>query len=148
MVDSITRTAANEPINAAAHGETNAHAAVIATRPANIPLIIIPGFGLPVRRVIQNIEATAPNAPEIAVLAATVANCTSVAESVDAALNPNQPNNRIKVPSIAIGKWWPGIGNDFPSGEYFPIRGPSTIAPVKAATPPTKCTTPEPAKST
>ncbi len=148
MVDSITNTAAIEPITAAAHGATNAHGAVIATRPANIPLIIIPGFGLPVRRVIQNIEATAPNAPEIAVFVATVANCTSVAESVDAALKPNQPNRRIKVPSIAIGKWCPGIGRDFPSLEYLPMRGPSTIAPASAATPPVMCTTPDPAKST
>ena len=39
----------------------------------------------------------------MAVLAATVANCTSVAANVEAALKPNQPNSRMKQPSIAIG---------------------------------------------
>ena len=46
----------------------------------------------------------------MAVLAATVANRTSVAANVEAALKPNQPNSRMKVPSIAIGMWCPGIG--------------------------------------
>ena len=43
--------------------------------------------------------------PAIAVLAATTANCTSVAANVEAALKPNQPNSRMNVPSIAIGMW-------------------------------------------
>ena len=47
--DSTTITAAIEPITAAAHGCTNAHGAVIATRPASMPLTIMPGSGLPIR---------------------------------------------------------------------------------------------------
>ena len=35
------------PITTAAHGDTNAHGAVIATRPASMPLTIMPGSGLP-----------------------------------------------------------------------------------------------------
>src|SRR5258708_2660717 len=35
-----------------------------------------------------------------------------------------------------------------PSFPYFPMRGPRTIAPARAATPPTICTTEDPAKST
>ena len=32
--------------------------------------------------------------------------------------------------------------------SYLPMRGPMTIAPASAMTPPIACTTPEPAKST
>ena len=77
----------------------------MATRPASIPFAIMPGSGLPARIMIQNIPTVAPNAPAIAVFVATVANWTSVAASVDAALKPNQPNSRMNVPSIAIGMW-------------------------------------------
>ena len=37
------------PMTAAAHGCTNAHGAVIATRPASMPFAIMPGSGLPIR---------------------------------------------------------------------------------------------------
>ena len=84
----------------------------------------------------------------MAVLAATSANCTSVAAKVEAALKPNQPNSRMKQPSIAIGMWWPGMVLADPSLLNLPMRGPSTMAPARPATPPTACTTPEPAKST
>ncbi len=46
---SITSTPAMQPITAAAHGDTKAHGAVMATRPASMPLAIMPGSGLPVR---------------------------------------------------------------------------------------------------
>ena len=85
-----------------------AHGAVMATRPASMPLTIMPGSGLPVLRIITNIAVTAPKAPAMAVLVATTANWTSVAASVEAALKPNQPNSRMKQPSMAIGMWWPG----------------------------------------
>ena len=90
----------------------------------------------------------APKAPAMAVLVATTANWTSVEANVDAALNPNQPNSRMNVPSMAIGMWWPGNARGVPSLANLPMRGPSTRAPASAATPPTMCTTPEPAKST
>ena len=102
---SMTSTPAIAPITAAIAGVTKAHGAVIATSPASMPLAIIPGSGLPVRRVIQSMAMIAPNAAAIAVLVATVANCTSVAANVDAALKPNQPNSRMNVPRIAIGMW-------------------------------------------
>ena len=47
--DSTMRTAAMMPITAAAHGCTNAHGAVMATRPASMPFTIMPGSGLPIR---------------------------------------------------------------------------------------------------
>ncbi|CAB4788901.1 unannotated protein [freshwater metagenome] len=68
-----------------------------------MPLIIMPGSGLPVLRVMYNIAVTEPNAPAIAVFTAATANCTSVAANVLAALKPNHPNNKMNVPSIAIG---------------------------------------------
>ena len=101
----MAKTAAMEPMTAAAQGAMNAQGAVTATRPASMPLTIMPGSGLPVRLVIQNMATTAPNAAAIAVLVATVANCTSVEANVDAALKPNHPNNKMSVPSIAIGMW-------------------------------------------
>ena len=84
---------------------TNAHGAVMATSPASMPLAIMLGSGLPVRNVTQTIAITAPNAAAMAVLVAMTANRTSVADRVEAALKPNQPNSRMKVPSIAIGMW-------------------------------------------
>ena len=144
----MTIPAARTPITAAAHGSTKAHGAVMATRPASMPFTIMPGSGLPVLACMMNIAATAPNAAAIAVLVATMANCTSVAAKVEAALKPNQPNSRMKQPSMAIGMWWPGSVLADPSLLNLPMRGPSTMAPASAATPPTVCTTPEPAKST
>ena len=145
---SMTMTAARMPMTAAAQGCTKAQGAVIATRPASMPLTIIPGSGLPTRFIIQNIAAVAPKAAARAVFRATTAKRTSVTAKVEAALKPNQPNSRMNVPSMAIGMWWPGIGLAEPSLLNFPMRGPSTMAPARAAMPPTACTTPEPAKST
>ena len=95
------------PMIAAAHGSTKAHGAVMATRPASMPLTIMPGSGFWKFLVYmhQNIAVVAPNAAAIAVFVATIANWMSVAASVDAALKPNQPNSRMKQPSIAIGMW-------------------------------------------
>lgn len=58
---------------------------------------------MPRRLVAHTIAMTAPKAPAVAVLAATTAKRGSVAAKVEAALNPNQPNSRMNVPSIAIG---------------------------------------------
>ncbi len=144
----MTSTPAMVPIAAAAHGGTKAHGAVMATRPASMPLAIMPGSGLPVRRVIQTIAAVAPKPAARAVLTATRVNLGSVTAKVEAALNPNHPNSRMNVPSMAMGMWWPGRARGLPSLPNLPSRGPSTIAPASAAIPPMACTTPEPAKST
>ena len=60
-----------------------------------------------------------------------------VAETVEHPLNPNQQNQRINTPKAPSVKLCPGIALGFPSLSYFPIRGPSILAPTKAATPPT-----------
>ena len=113
-----------------------------------MPLTIIPGSGLPVLRIITNIATTAPKAPAMAVLVATMANCTSVAASVEAALKPNQPNSRMKQPSMAIGMWWPGMRVRRAVLCTCRCAVRARCAPARAAAPPTACTTPEPAKST
>ena len=46
------------PMTAAAQGATKAHGAVMATRPASMPLAIMAGSGLPVRVHTQNMQAT------------------------------------------------------------------------------------------
>ena len=76
---------------------------MIATKPASMPLAIMPGSGLPVRVMIQPMAMMAPKAPAMAVFVATTANWMSVAAKVEAALKPNQPNSRMNVPSMAIG---------------------------------------------
>ncbi len=62
-VASMTRTPAIAPISAAIAGVTKAHGAVIATSPASMPLAIIPGSGLPVRRVTHSIAIGRPERP-------------------------------------------------------------------------------------
>ena len=58
--------------------------------------------------------------------------------SCEPPLKPNQPNQRIKVPSVAKGIEEPSIGITFPFLSYFPVLAPRNIAPVKAAHPPTE----------
>src|SRR6056297_1397060 len=67
--------------------------------------------------------------------------------SCEPPLKPNQPSHRMNVPSVARARLEPGIGLTLPSLPYLPRRGPSTMAPARAAHPPTECTTVEPAKS-
>ncbi len=67
--------------------------------------------------------------------------------SCEPPLKPNQPSHRMKVPSVASGRFAPGIGLTLPSLPYLPLRAPRTSAPASAAQPPTEWTMVEPAKS-
>src|ERR1700756_747410 len=122
---------------------TNAHGAVMATKPANMPLHIMAGSGLPVLNIMNRAANNAPDADASIVFTATTAIRLSVPASVDPGLNPNQPNARIKVPNITMGMSWPGIGLGFPSGPNLPNRAPMTQAPARAIMPPVWCTTDE-----
>ena len=51
------------------------------------------------------------------------------------------------MPSVASGRFDPGIAFTLSSGPYLPFRAPSKIAPAKAAQPPTEWTMVDPAKS-
>src|SRR3954466_15193285 len=91
------------PMTIAAHGATNAQAAVIATSAAIAPFSIIErsGFLITIHDV-----ATAPSTPAAAamfVLSATYAKkptCGKSTASVEPGLNPNQPNQRMITPSV------------------------------------------------
>ncbi len=67
--------------------------------------------------------------------------------SCEPPLKPNQPSQRMNMPSVASARFEPGKGLTRPPGPYLPVRAPSTIAPASAAQPPTECTIVEPAKS-
>src|SRR6266853_6628484 len=62
-------------------------------------------------------------------------------------LNPNQPKARMKQPVSTITMSWPGIALGVPLRLYLPIRGPIIMETASAVSPPTACTTPDPAKS-
>ncbi len=123
----------------AAHGATNAHAAVMATRAATAPFSIIErsGFLMTIHDV-----TTAPSTPAAAarfVFNATYAKKPTPPKStlsVEPGLNPNQPNQRMITPSVVNAMLWPGIALGFPSAPNFPIRGPSRIAPARPASAP------------
>src|SRR5450755_3909768 len=142
-----TRTPATEPIRTATGAVTKAQGAVMATRPARRPLMLMEGSGFLNFHHVKKYERQAP-APEASiVLTATTEIRRSVPESVEPELKPNQPNARMKQPRKAIGRLCPGIACATPL-TYFPIRGPRTISPVTDITPPVRWITPDPAKST
>ena len=62
-------------------------------------------------------------------------------------LNPNQPNQRMKTPSVTTRMFDGGVGLTEPSLRNLPSLGPTTNMPASAAQPPVLCTMVEPAKS-
>ncbi len=143
-----TITPATAPIIIAAHGSTNAHGAVIATRPASAPFIAIDKSGFPNIRHTVIIAKIPPRAAAKLVFMATLAiRSPFPTPKVDPGLKPNHPNQRINTPSDAKGIECPAMTFVDPSGLYFPALGLNIIVPIKAALPPTRCTTVEPAKS-
>src|ERR1700722_1733340 len=93
-----TRQPASTPITTDEVGDTNAHGAVIATKPANIPLQAIVMSGLPNRKYQMSIAVAEPATAARLVLTATTEMRRSVAPSVDPGLNPIHPKSRINVP--------------------------------------------------
>ena len=89
---------------------------------------------------------TAPAAAARLVLTKIMA-ISLFAAVVEPGLKPNQPSQRMNTPRAASGMLCPRIGLTFPSLVYLPSRGPRTMAPARAAQPPTEWTTVEPAKS-
>src|SRR5690242_9905907 len=93
-----TRNPAISPMSAAAHGDTKADGAVIATSPASIPLHDIEMSGLPYLNPVNAMAAAAPNTDAVSVLTMITAMRRSLAPSVDPGLKPIQPNRRMNVP--------------------------------------------------
>src|SRR5262249_28441107 len=129
---------------------TNRLGAVIATSPARSPLPLIEASGLPKRIHMYRIAPKEPVAPAIIVLTAIEPMRRLPAPDaprVLPGLNPNHPKARMKHPSSTIVMSWPGIAFGEPSRLYLPIRGPMIMLHARALSPPTACTTPDPAKS-
>ena len=93
-----------------------------------------------------NAPITPPAAPSI-VTTATSARRPSVIPSVEPALKPNQPKNRMSTPRPTSGIECPGITRGLPSGPYLSLRGPSSSSAARAPVAPIRCTAVEPAKS-
>ena len=95
-----TSTPATKPITAPAPMVTNAHGAVIATKPARQPLRIIERSGF-----FRNSQAVikAPSEPVAAAMLVLTSTCAMalpfIAAMVEPGLNPNQPSHRINTPS-------------------------------------------------
>src|SRR6266478_9980999 len=87
--EATTNTPATAPISTAPSELTKAQGAVIATRPASIPLHIMDGSGFLNFHIIVSVENSAPEAEASIVLTAMIAMRLSVAESVDPGLKPN-----------------------------------------------------------
>src|SRR5438067_13078628 len=136
-----TTQPAISPIRIAEDGPTNAQGAVIATRPASMPLHAIEISGAPNFRYQKQSALAAPAIAARLVLIATTDIRRSVAPRVEPGLNPIQPKSRMNVPVTTKAMLWAGKARGLPSGPYFPIRGPRMIASAMAQNPPTACTT-------
>src|SRR5262249_10501419 len=98
-----TSQPATPPMTMAAHGATNAQGAVMATRPASIPLHAIETSGLPYLRSVTIIAITNPTQLASNVFTATSPIRRSVAPSVEPGLNPIQPNTSTSEPMTTNG---------------------------------------------
>src|SRR5262245_7414679 len=142
-----TMTPARRPMITDEPELTKAHGAVIATRPASIPLHAMETSGLPNNRYHTVIADAAPAHAARLVLTAMIEMRRSVAPSVEPGLKPIQPNKRMNVPVTTKGMLWAGKARGLPLASYFPVRGPRMMARAMAQKPPTAWTTVEPAKS-
>ena len=137
------------PMIVANSGDGSAGSAVIATNPAKAPLSAIVRSAFP--NTIRATIKAAMSPPEAAALVFKKTFATSLATAippsfkVDPPLNPNQPIHKINTPKVANGKFAPGMALTVPEALYFPLRGPKTITPARAAAAPARWTIPEPA---
>src|SRR4029077_12396393 len=143
-----TTRPARMPMTTAEFELTNAQGAVMATRPASMPLQAIEISGLPKTKYQKIIAVAEPATAARLVFTAMTEMRRSVAPSVEPGLKPIQPNRRIKVPVTTKTMLCAGKARGFPSGPYLPSRGPRITASAIAQNPPTACTTVDPAKST
>ena len=118
------------------------------TRPARAPLRAMDTSGLPKRIQLVTMAPMAPAAAARLVTKAMRAKLPPSIEVVEPALKPNHPSQRMNTPMAASGMLWPTMALALPSALNLPLRAPRTMAPARAAQPPTLWTTVEPAKST
>src|SRR5262245_59678903 len=146
--DTTTSQPATAPMITAPKGFTKAQGAVIATRPASMPLQHIVVSGLRPLSMSVSMAASDPTQPASMVFTTTKLMRRSVPANVEPGLKPNQPKARVNVPSTTMGTLCPGMASGLPCESYFPMRAPMTMAPASPIMPPIACTTPDPAKST
>src|SRR3989338_3645510 len=142
-----TTAPAMSPMIAALDTLTNAQGAVTATKPAKQPLIVMPKSGFLRRNVDIAVAARRPVQAAMLVVRQICAIRRGSAAIVLPGLNPNHPSQSTMAPISASDILCPGIALIRPLGPNFPKRGPRIMAPVRAAQPPTECTTVDPAKS-
>src|SRR6202162_348159 len=140
-----TSNPAKMPIVTAEVGDTKAHGAVMATKPASIPLQAIVMSGVPNRQYQKNSAVAEPATAARLVFTATTEMRRSVAPRVEPGLKPIHPNSRMKVPDTTNTRLCAGNARGLPSGPYLRSRGPRTTASAMAQKPPTAWTTVEPA---
>ncbi len=98
-----TRTPEIAPIMIALPGDTTFAPAVIPTSPAKIPFNAIGASNLCIKKFVAAIAARAPAAAAKAVFTNTNETAPGSALSTDPPLNPNQPNQSKKIPTVARG---------------------------------------------
>ena len=151
LIEKTTNNPRTVPINNDRLGVGARGSAVIDTRPAIAPFRAIVKSDLPnINFDIINAPMTPPAAAKLVftnIIETAFASTTLEIINSDPPLKPNQPSHKIKVPSVASGKFAPGIAFTFPSDEYFPSLDPRTNTPANAAVAPQRWTTPDPAKS-
>ena len=128
------------PMTAADVGETVSQPAVMATSPASVPFSDMETSGFLYMIHVMHMTVTVATAAARLVVTNIFPAETMASPSIDtveAPLNPNQQNQRIKTPKAPTVRLWPGIAFDLPLFEYLPIRGPRILAPTRAAIPPT-----------
>ena len=146
-----TNTPPKAPNNVACNGVGVEGSAVIATSPANAPFnaMVKSAFLNKMRARIRAV--TKPPAAAALVFKKTTATALALSTlakaSTEPPLKPNQPIHKMNIPTVANGRFAPGIALTLPSAVYFPLRAPSNKTPAKAAAAPAICTIPEPAKS-
>mmetsp|Transcript_5566 Transcript_5566/g.15761 ORF Transcript_5566/g.15761 Transcript_5566/m.15761 type:complete len:207 (-) Transcript_5566:404-1024(-) len=140
---------ATKPHRMAAQGSTTEHEAVMPTRPASAPLHTAMRSHTPTcMYLIISVVMPAAAADSVVVTAVRpTATSAPSNSSMEPGLKPYQPNHRMKVPSTTRGAECPGMSTALPSESKRPMRGPTSQAPMRPATPPVMCTTPLPAKS-
>src|SRR6476661_4443401 len=120
----------------------------MATSPPRKPFTEMPRSHFFVLGYTRNTDRKPPAQAAIVVFAATrPMPSQSMADNVDPGLNPYQPNHRITPPRAPRARSWGGIGPPPSRLNFRPRRGPRMMQPTRAMTPPTVCTTVDPAKS-
>ena len=99
------------PMSTAAAGLTKAQGAVMATRPAKIPFMVIEKSGLPKRFQEMSMAVMPPTAAAKLVVKKMWLTKPGSATMpiVEPGLKPNQPNHKINTPSAAKVMLWPGM---------------------------------------